>query len=44
LLFGVVIGKEGRIPNPKMDPIVEEYRRRRAAQFGQPFEDDAEDI
>ena len=44
LIWGVIIGKEGRIPNPKMDPIIEEYRRRQVAQFGQVFEDDAEDI
>lgn len=45
LLWGVAIGADGkRIANPKMDPILEEYHRRRAAQFKDLLEADAEDV
>jgi hypothetical protein len=37
LLWAEIIGRDGkRIPNPKMDPIVEEYNRRYERQFAQP--------
>jgi len=45
LIWGAIIGSNGqRIPNPKMDPLVEEYRRRLSRQLERMREDDAEDL
>lgn len=45
LLWAEIIGSDGeRIPNPKIDAIVEEYERRYDRQSGQVPEDDAENV
>ena len=45
LLWAEIIGSDGkRIPDPKMDPIVEEYERRYDRQNEQLSEDDAENV
>ena len=45
VLWFVRIGVDGkRIPDPKMDPILEEYDRRRGAQFKNSLEADAKDV
>jgi hypothetical protein len=45
LLWAEIIGSDGkRIPNPKMDSIVEEYERRYDGQSGQVPQDDAENV
>ena len=45
LLWAEIIGSDGkRIPNPKMDSIVEEYEGRYDRQSGQVPQDDAENV
>jgi hypothetical protein len=45
LLWAEIIGSDGkRVPNPKMDSIVEEYERRYDRQSGQAPEDNAESV
>jgi len=45
LTFVIVDTKTGRpIPNPRRDPLVEEYKRRYARQLEQMDEDDSENL
>ena len=45
LLWAEIIGSDGkRIPNPKLDPIVEEYGRRYDRQFEQAPKNAAENV